>query len=497
MSSALSLPQWKRELLQRRASRPRVSAPVSAPPPPPPAAPDTEELRYGPGIVKRLQSRYLSLALRDARRRPDLRRAASLDHLAAEPPAQPPPPPPEPCPPPLPAHTSTRAAPPPSRREYVKRARSVDALSRAEGASPPPPATPRTAVPRAARPPRRPQPPVPVAERPPPDRVRAALRKFEPTATRRAPAARVAAVVRGLEGGTDSAESAKRVSRAALDGIARAGLSVQYSFGREAVPVPVSATNPVLVARARTERGERRVGVIRPLPPAPPPREPSPPLKPKEVTPPPRIISPPPLPSSPLPTSPSPILEKVSPILARVELFQREESLSPERETRLSDSPERPTPSPEREPFFAESPVLAAKREIERALTNGHREETPERNGDVLDRKSAVFKDEERKVNGIMCKLGEVKLSNGVSAVLREEVGAWTRTARSGRGGGGGATSVVFDFSARAEVPDYIENDGVIRRASRSQYKVSTHLYLSYCTPSSKVCGIKLTEERK
>ncbi|XP_043243132.1 proteoglycan 4-like [Amphibalanus amphitrite] len=42
----------------------------------------SEELRYGPGIVSRLKDRYISMAMREATRRPSLRRVSSLEHIA-------------------------------------------------------------------------------------------------------------------------------------------------------------------------------------------------------------------------------------------------------------------------------------------------------------------------------------------------------------------------------------------------------------------------------
>lgn len=430
-----AVPQWKRELLQRRAARPRPAPPPPPPPPPAPPPPDDEELRYGPGIVKRLQSRYLSLALRDAPRRRAslLRRAASLEHLLDQPP-----PPPRPRP-------ASHAYPPAARRDSIKRARSVDALSRFErrasesspapepspapvpapkivpapapapapipvpvsavappavvAVAPPSPSSPPTAppLPRAGRPPRRPQPLLREAERPPADLVRSALRKFEPGAARRAaPAARVAAVLRGLEPRTSTPEPRARpaspaapaspavdlsaieepereaagprpVSRAALDGIARAGSSVLFSFGATRAGShlpPLAATNVALVAR--------RVGVIRPLPPAPPP---PPDDEPDKAAP--RLASPP------------------------------------------------PAPAPRKQ-----SPPAGAAA-AEGALLNGH--------GGRARRKGA---------SPPQC------------------------------------NSIVFNFSSRAAVPDYIENDGLVLRASRrDKLKVSRSLSLA-CTDS-------------
>lgn len=214
------VPQWKRDLIRRRRAGAGVGgtggAPLTSPPPPqsvarrghadmllqapavyhlpahpPHATPlrdEAEELTYGPGIVKKLKSRYLSLTLREAgtRLRPSihgLRRAASLEHVLDEP-----------APPPR--KYTPRAQDRPARyrqatrapEQAVKRARSVDALLRCDSRSgtdepPSPPPTP-PALPPASSPsptfrPKRPSPLLREAERPPPDLVKQTLKIFE------------------------------------------------------------------------------------------------------------------------------------------------------------------------------------------------------------------------------------------------------------------------------------------------------------------------------
>ncbi|VVC98202.1 unnamed protein product, partial [Leptidea sinapis] len=507
-----TLPQWKRELLQRRAARarPPPAAPAPPPPPPPPAQPapdDDEELRYGPGIVKRLKSRYLSLALREApRRRPSvLRRAASLEHLLDE---RPPPAPRQPA---RPARPASLADPPRAasvsapRRDLVKRARSVDALSRLDTRDdrepppplppqpPPPPPSPPPALPKTARPPRRPAPLLRDAERPPPDVVRSTLRKFECAAPRKpAPAARVSGVLRCLEGlprsstpepsrrspspaaadlsaiaeweAAPPAADAKQVSRAALEGIARAGSSVRYSFEdpkRGSHLPPVSATNPVLLNRVRLS-SPRRIGVIKPMPAistdsrrstSPPTtgdtlqetRLPeSPPAEPPESTPPPRPERREPPPAAlvePLPRpTPEPHTETV--------LNDSESSASVSRE---------PTPEADLKPEarLDESPK-------QKHLTNGYgTAEKIEPKLRVVSRIGAASI--ERAWTGApdrKCVISDKddKSERGDPGVVR---------ARGLRPAERAATSVVFNFSNRKEVPDYIENDGIILRASR------------------------------
>ncbi|CAL4102582.1 unnamed protein product [Meganyctiphanes norvegica] len=79
-----------------------------------------EELSYGPGIVSKLKNRYMSLAMREQRGRPVLRRFSSLEDLLDDPPVE------------TGGHKG-RAAAPTSAAQYrldrMKRARSVDSLS--------------------------------------------------------------------------------------------------------------------------------------------------------------------------------------------------------------------------------------------------------------------------------------------------------------------------------------------------------------------------------
>lgn len=508
-----ALPQWKRELLQRRAARSRPAQPPPQPPPPPPPPPhdeEDEELRYGPGIVKRLKSRYLSLALRDApRRRPSvLRRAASLEHLLDERPPPAPAPrsaarPPRPASVAVPASLVPRA--PTVRRDSVKRARSVDALSRldsreeprAPSPSPPPPRPPPQ--PRSARPPRRPTPLLRETERPPPDVVRSTLRKFESAPTRRtAPAARVSAVLRGLEGPRTSTPepresteapplsprtaspspptealspvtsgageqaepaSSRPVSRAALDGIARAGSTVRYAFEapRAASHLPpLAATNQVLVGRAR------RVGVIRPMPAraadsaADDLVEDIDDKSPEHDT---RLASPSPPPADSEQSAPVRAERREPPPAALVEPIPRP---PPEREPEpAAPAPSQRSPSPEPKPKATET--------LTAPLVNGHAvaERAP-------DSKAGVSRIGAAGIERAWSGSAEKTAPGGGGA-------AWARTPPGGAGGARRArapapacTSVVFNFSNRAEVPDYIENDGIVLRASRrNRIKVS------------------------
>ncbi|XP_068628595.1 uncharacterized protein [Battus philenor] len=454
-----ALPQWKRELLQRRAARTRPAPPPAppAPPPPPPPA-DDEELRYGPGIVKRLKSRYLSLALRDApRRRPSvLRRAASLEHLLDEPPP----------PRPRPASLAAPPAPPaPPRRDSVKRARSVDALSRLDE----PDAAPR------ARPPRRPAPLLRDAERPPPDVVRAALRKFESAPPRRAPPrgprastpeprarspSPAAADLSAIDDPDAAALSTKPVSRAALDGIARAGSTVRYSFEspKSGSHLPaVAAANPVLLGRSRPWTSPRRVGVIRPMPPTTPEREPEECLeKPAEDA---RMTTPPP--------EPEPRPEKREPPSAAVEpILRAPPSDNGSSETIRTPSP-RPIPSPrERTPEPAGPKPEPRVTEIvpKPALLNGHAEaeRAPEIKARTPSRIGAAGI--ERAWTGARPARGPQPPRADDAREQDVRPAAWGRKPRPPAPA---ATSVVFNFSNRKEVPDYIENDGIILRSSR------------------------------
>lgn len=519
-----ALPQWKRELLQRRAARSRPALPTPQPPPPPPPPPhdeEDEELRYGPGIVKRLKSRYLSLALRDApRRRPSvLRRAASLEHLLDERP------PPAPAPrtgirPPRPASVAVHPVPltPSVRRDSVKRARSVDALSRldsreeprAPSPSPPPPLAPRPPPqPRSARPPRRPTPLLRETERPPPDVVRSTLRKFESAPTRRAaPAARVSAVLRGLEGprtstpepresnapplsprtpspspqaealspvpaaASEEAESSpepassRPVSRAALDGIARAGSTVRYAFEapRAASHLPpLAATNQVLLGRAR------RVGVIRPMPAratdtvADELVEEIDEKSPEHGT---RLASPsPPPPADSEQTPPARAERREPPPAAVVEPIPR-----PPPELARSPSPPAPAPA-ERSPSPEPKPKVVDT--ISAPLVNGHAaiERTPETKAAVSRIGAAGI---ERAWSGSGEKSVERKGGGGGGGGGATWARGSPAQARRGRAPPPASTSVVFNFSNRKEVPDYIENDGIVLRASRrNRIKVS------------------------
>ncbi|XP_071519469.1 uncharacterized protein [Panulirus ornatus] len=86
---------------------------------------EDEELRYGPGIVSKLKNRYLSLAMRESRSRPSLRRFSSLEDLLDTEPRE------------TWQERGTSGAKPRSapesavnhRREVMRRARSVDSLS--------------------------------------------------------------------------------------------------------------------------------------------------------------------------------------------------------------------------------------------------------------------------------------------------------------------------------------------------------------------------------
>ncbi|CAG9575315.1 unnamed protein product [Danaus chrysippus] len=483
-----TLPQWKRELLQRRAARARPPlAPVPPPPPPPapPAADDDEELRYGPGIVKRLKSRYLSLALREApRRRPSvLRRAASLEHLLDE------------RPPPAPRHHARPARPlsmaapssgphaaPVPRRESVKRARSVDALSRLDSRDesphvqlqppprpPPPPPSPPPLTPRTTRPPRRPTPLLREAERPPADLVRSTLRKFESAPPRRtAPAARVSAVLRGLESlprsstpeprgrspspaatdlsAIDEPETvttpvpseSKQVSKRALEGIARAGSSVLYSFtsgGTGSHLPPLAACNTVLVGRAR------RVGVIRPMPAhtLEQPAEDETDDKMEDV----RLV-----------TTPPPA-EDDSQNKERTTPAHHDHPPTTHSEERV---PTTPDPAPHDEKPAAAPQTETPKIPPLKPTMNGHA--TSARNDEPRAERSfskigaagierAWTGDHDHKQKGS----GDVKSPWGAARTPRPAAPA--------------ATSVVFNFSNRKEVPDYVENDGTIRRVNR------------------------------
>ncbi|CAH0722092.1 unnamed protein product, partial [Brenthis ino] len=520
-----ALPQWKRELLQRRAARarPPLAPAPPAPPPPPPPADDDEELRYGPGIVKRLKSRYLSLALREApKRRPSvLRRAASLEHLLDERP------PPAPRPHSRPARPVSLAAAsycalsaPQPRRDSVKRARSVDALSRLDSRDdpphiplqpppqpPPPPPSPPPPLPRTARPPRRPTPLLRETERPPTDVVRSTLRKFESAPPRRtAPAARVSAVLRGLEAlprsstpeprgrspspaaadlsaidepegaGLSVACETKTVSRAALEGIARAGSTVRYAFDAPKhgshLP-PLAATNPVLLGRSRLSASPRRVGVIRPMPAPTLDRSISSPTPNMDETDekmeePQRIVSP--LPYDETPNKKDPPSAAVEPMLRSPE----ECPAIPQTNGNATPAVTREvTPEPEAKPELIETPRTPAPK-----LMNGH--STPPKPADTKPKGSfsrigaagieRAWTGAEDKQSPVGKEKKDSELKSGVAPWARSNVSGADSpspaTARR-RAPAPAATSVVFNFSNRKEVPDYIENDGIVLRANR------------------------------
>ncbi|XP_032525083.2 ras-associated and pleckstrin homology domains-containing protein 1 isoform X2 [Danaus plexippus] len=518
-----TLPQWKRELLQRRAARarpPLAPVPPAPPPPVPPAADDDEELRYGPGIVKRLKSRYLSLALREApRRRPSvLRRAASLEHLLDE---RPPPAPRQHARPARPVSMAVPSSGPHSapvpRRESVKRARSVDALSRLDSRDesphvqlqsslqppprpPPPPPSPPPLTPRATRPPRRPAPLLREAERPPADLVRSTLRKFESAPPRRtAPAARVSAVLRGLESlprsstpeprgrspspaatdlsaidepetsTTPAPSETKQVSKRALESIARAGSSVLYSFtsgGTGSHLPPLAACNTVLVGRAR------RVGVIRPMPAQTlEPAEDETDDKPEDVR---IVISPPPL---------------------------EDDSQNKERTTSAPHDPRPTTPTEESVPT---TPYPAVAQDADDARpAPAPQTETPKIpplkptiNGHATSAKS-----DESKVDRSFSKIGAAGIERAWTGDLEkkqkgdgEVKSPWGAT-RAPRPPAPAATSVVFNFSNRKEVPDYVENDGTIRRVNRRNIFKAGEAGIVVLRPEALEAGSESEEE--
>lgn len=270
------------------------------------------------------------------------------------------------------------------------------------------------------------------------------------------------------------------VTRAALEGIARAGSSTRYTFDtprRGGHLPPLAATNSVLLGRAR------RVGIIRPMPapalgratstPLRPPLEAKLADEPRDDAPraaestSPRSATPPLSDTEPSPTGR--ILDKREPPLsAMVEPIPR---LPP-------DEPPMPAPalfvtvdSPPAKPAVQPRPETAAK---PKSLTNGYADipsngETKTVNGGprigsvMVDRASSGAGDRkavvETKANGN----GEVKWSLGTGGA---------RGARPPPA----ATSVVFNFSTRKEVPDYIVNEGPVLRASRrDRLKVSAN----------------------
>lgn len=356
-TSAAALPPWKRELLQRRAGRPPPAAttnPTNASAMTKTEDDDDEELQYGPGIVKRLKSRYLSLALREApKRRPSvLRRATSLEHLLERPPL---------APRPRPVSNPAPVIREDIRRDAVKRARSVDALSRLDDAPLPMTPVPSGLPPARCRPPLRPAPLLRETERPPPDVVRSTLRKFEPAPPRRTE-------------------------------------STTHMFA-----MTTSAFNSVLLCRSRSS--PRRIGVIKPMPAAPPVQEATdtvdealskyiaPELTDHERKDP---------PSAPVEPRARTKEECKTPLANILEKFERRSS-TPEPQAQTTESPEPRSDSPQK---FKCSKISNAKIERGRSLP----ESDFRRNG---------------------------------------------------------GTSIVFDFSSRKEVPDYIENDGLILKASK------------------------------
>lgn len=538
-----SLPQWKRELLQRRLSRSRpcaAPAPPPPPPPPPPPADEDEELRYGPGIVKRLKSRYLSLALRDApRRRPSvLRRAASLELLLDE---RPPPAPraraPRPASLAVPATPSPRAPAP--RRDCVKRARSVDALSRLDAsdeALAPAPAPPAPAA-RAPRPPRRPPPLLRAAERPPPDVVRSTLRKFESAPARRAaPAARVSAVLRTLEPRRSLTPEAPERSPSPLE---------------SHDPPQPSSPPPPPIEPPPTE------------PPPPPfPTEPSAPVPAEPSSPVPTEASPPVPTEPPIPIAPNPPHADPSPAPSAAESEPPSPSRSPTptipptvtfapkiatspsatptpkitaQTVRTGRSPSSPTPQPrpasppstdEVEGCAASAPARrvsrAALEEIARAGSSVRYAFTSPRAAEQLPplaatnpvlarglrrvgvirpmpveppppqspERAALLNGHSTPEPGSLSRIGAAGIERAWSGSAVKKLDAarpspvrdtpdrkpsWLRSAGARpRAPPAAATSVVFNFSDRKEVPDYIENDGIILRASRrNRIKVS------------------------
>ncbi|XP_077284105.1 protein phosphatase 1-binding protein bifocal isoform X2 [Arctopsyche grandis] len=202
-----SVPQWMRELRERRRATGQSGGRRATPDMllQPPAEHQNqnndhqEDLTYGPGIVKKLKSRYISLTLRDSPPKPrpslhPLRRAASLEHgLDDEPPT-----PTRKFTPKTPAERPARYRPTTRTPEYAKRARSVDTLVRCDSRSddehllspltpPPPPTPPPQPAPSPERTlrPKRPSPLLKETERPPPDLVKTTLKIFEANPVRR------------------------------------------------------------------------------------------------------------------------------------------------------------------------------------------------------------------------------------------------------------------------------------------------------------------------
>lgn len=205
-------PQWMRELRERRRSQSggRRATPDMLLQQPSPhqhhhhhhhhegtISEQQEDLTYGPGIVKKLKSRYISLTLRDAPPKPrpalhPLRRAASLEHGLDDEPQQPAV---RKYTPKAPAERPARYRPITRAPENVKRARSVDTLVRCDSRSDDEPQSPQmpvspTTPPPAPSPertlrPKRPSPLLKETERPPPDMVKTTLKIFEANPVRR------------------------------------------------------------------------------------------------------------------------------------------------------------------------------------------------------------------------------------------------------------------------------------------------------------------------
>ncbi|KAI8429514.1 hypothetical protein MSG28_000147 [Choristoneura fumiferana] len=446
------LPQWKRELLQRRAARSRPAP--SAPAPAPPRRPRRRAARRRRGAALRARDRQaaqVQIPQPRAARRPTtaslvLRRAASLEHLLDE------------RPPPARARSARdprrlrRLAPPACLRDETRSNARVPSTPSA-GLSLARKRRPRRRRPRAAAP----AAPADRPRRPPPTPVSAVLRGLEsgqrsstPEPSDRSPSPPAADISAIDEPENPCLSEVKTVSRAALEGIALAGSTVRYSFEapKRGSHLPlVSASNPVLLGRARLSPSPRRVGVIRPMPaptlersvstPAPLPEEiveKIPDVTSRVVTPPPSPVEPPPeLSSREKKETPSAVVE---PIPRTPPEEPKERSVTPPRIL-----------TPETVPEFKEKEL------------NGHADERPIKTLKTwksLD--TEVKKDVKEKENG--------------------EVKSWVRggspgAARRARGPAPAATSVVFNFSARKDVPDYIENDGIILRNKRDKIKVS------------------------
>lgn len=257
---------------------------------------------------------------------------------------------------------------------------------------------------------------------------------------------------------------ARLVSRAALEGIAKAGSTTRYAFeaprAGSHLP-PLAATNPVLVGRAR------RVGVIRPMP--------APSLRTERDTPP----------------SPVPLVEEPAP--KTEEATRRVSSPSPtEAEPQAAPRAERREPPPSAlvepiprvvaEAVRAESPrqssppraACAASPEPRPAelatppLLNGHAS-TEQKVNSIASRIGAAGI--ERPWSGSGEKKPAEPKEAKESKEVKESVARPWGAQRRARAPPPAATSVVFNFSDRKEVPDYIENDGLILRNRKNRIK--------------------------